>query len=62
MNTMELAEEYNAKHNNKILYIGDVLEGEVIKRALNEGRELTRGDRDALGALMSADTPKDAEI
>ena len=62
MNTMELAEEYNSKHNNKILYIGDVLEGEVIKRALNEGRELTRGDRDALGALMSVDTPKDAEI
>ncbi len=62
MNTMELAEEYNTKHNNKILYIGDVLEGEVIKRALDEGRELTRGDRDALEALMSNDVPKDAVI
>ena len=62
MNTMELAEEYNTKHNNKILYIGDVLEGEVIKRALDEGRELTRGDRDALAALMSNDVPKDAVI
>ena len=62
MNTMELAEEYNTKHNNKILYIGDVLEGEVIKRALDEGRELTRGDRDALEALMSSDVPEDAVI
>ena len=62
MNTMELAEEYNAKHANKIFYIGDVLEGEVIKRALDEARELTRGDRDALEALMSNDVPKDAVI
>ena len=62
MNTMELAEEYNAKHANKIFYIGDVREGEVIRRALSEGRELTSGDRDALGALMSDDVPEDAVI